>query len=335
MSELTLNGTTEIIGKEIPNIKGGFGPNEKAILAKDVAEFHDKEPRYVNKIIRNNVERFDEGVDYIDVKEHEKFAVQMVHSKILTQKSINASNNIYLLSERGYYTLARFFNDDWSWAIYKKLMNSYFKTGHLIDAEKVAGILTEFSQKLEQKMDDTLHTVKELVDNAIENQKQLKEINESNELNPYDKILIESDKPSPKKRLYNKVQEQYKEMKGYVLSTSAWDDFIKVYNDTFSANLGLQETNFSKKLGRFASIPETLEEHNNLYRGLMIADKMLGNISKRRKLTDSEIATIYLDTSRTHKELGEAFDVSDAHVSNIKNHKTRTEVTDKLHHIEI
>ena len=33
-TNLKLRGTTEVLGKEIPNIEGGFGKNEKAMLGQ-------------------------------------------------------------------------------------------------------------------------------------------------------------------------------------------------------------------------------------------------------------------------------------------------------------
>jgi len=91
----------------IPNIEGGFGPNQKAILAKDVAEFHDKELRFVNQTINRNIDKFEEGTDYIDVKEYENLAVALINSQILTQDAVNRSKNIYLLSGLGYYKITK------------------------------------------------------------------------------------------------------------------------------------------------------------------------------------------------------------------------------------
>jgi hypothetical protein len=91
----------------IPNIEGGFGPNQRAILAKDVAEFHDKELHHVNQTINRNIDKFEEAVDYIDVKEYQNLVIALTDNKILTQKSVNRSKNIYLLSGLGYYKITK------------------------------------------------------------------------------------------------------------------------------------------------------------------------------------------------------------------------------------
>ena len=91
----------------IPNIEGGFGPNQRAILAKDVAEFHDRELSDVNRRINDNLEKFEEKIDYIDVKEYKNLVITLTDNQILTQDAVNASKNIYLLSGIGYYKITK------------------------------------------------------------------------------------------------------------------------------------------------------------------------------------------------------------------------------------
>lgn len=43
-----------------------------------------------------------------------------------TQNQINASLNIYLLSERGYAKLLKILEDDKAWEIYDELVDNYF-----------------------------------------------------------------------------------------------------------------------------------------------------------------------------------------------------------------
>ena len=39
-NELRVNGTQKFMGIDIPVVEGGFGENQKVILAKTVAEIH-------------------------------------------------------------------------------------------------------------------------------------------------------------------------------------------------------------------------------------------------------------------------------------------------------
>lgn len=81
----------------------GFGENEKVMLAKTIAEIHGVELKYINKIINNNIERF--GVnDLRDLKSGSFKELQLINLGF-TNMQIAKSNNIYLLSERGYTKL--------------------------------------------------------------------------------------------------------------------------------------------------------------------------------------------------------------------------------------
>lgn len=125
MNSLTLKGKTKVDNMEFVHIEGGFGESKKSMLAKDIAEIHDKEVREVNQSINMNRKRFKDGIDIIDLKEME-FAINLIDNGIYTQNSINASKNIYLLSERGYSKLLKILEDDFAWEQYEKLVDGYF-----------------------------------------------------------------------------------------------------------------------------------------------------------------------------------------------------------------
>ncbi|WIF95019.1 ORF6N domain-containing protein [Caminicella sporogenes] len=153
MNELRLIGKTTVCGIEIPNIAGGFGKDKKAMLARDIAILHDKELKFVNRAINMNRKRFKDGIDIIDLKRHE-FAVHLVHSGIFTQGSVNASKNIYLLSERGYAKLIKIFDDDLAWERYDQLLDEYFEVREEI--EKHGAYITNRAnpEMLRQKADE-------------------------------------------------------------------------------------------------------------------------------------------------------------------------------------
>lgn len=127
MNELTIKGTTEVSGVIVPNIAGGFGKDKKSMLAHHVAGIHAKPLFKVNEAINNNRKRFKDNVDVIDVKARQEFAIHLVDSGIITRNAINAANNIYLLSERGYAKLLKVFEDDLAWDKYDELLDGYFQ----------------------------------------------------------------------------------------------------------------------------------------------------------------------------------------------------------------
>src|SRR5690554_2635870 len=126
MNDLQLKGTSFVYGRKIPNIEGGFGEGKKSMLAQDIARYHRKELKFVNRAINQNKGKFRNNVDVIDIKKHNDFVVHLMNQEILNQNAVNRSENIYLLSERGYAKLIKIFNDDLSWKMYDRLLDDYF-----------------------------------------------------------------------------------------------------------------------------------------------------------------------------------------------------------------
>ena len=123
---LKVNGLVNIYGMKFHDIEGGFGEGKKAILVKEIANIHRRELRVINQAINMNRTRFTDGLDIVDLKGTE-FAINLIDSGIYTQNSLNASSNIYLLSERGYSKLLKILEDDFAWEQYDKLVDGYFQ----------------------------------------------------------------------------------------------------------------------------------------------------------------------------------------------------------------
>ena len=121
-----VNGLVNIYGMKFHDIEGGFGEGKKAMLAKEIANIHGRESKDINRNINKNIKRFTKGIDIVDLKGTE-FEVILNHHEIYTQNAINRSDNIYLLSERGYSKLLKILEDDFAWEQYDKLVDGYFQ----------------------------------------------------------------------------------------------------------------------------------------------------------------------------------------------------------------
>lgn len=133
MNELKILGTEKIGSFEFTGIEGGFGEDKKAMLVKDIAEIYNRPVFKVNELINRNRKRFKDEIDVIDLKEN-NFAIFLKDSGF-TQNQINASNNIYLLSERGYAKLLKILEDDKAWEIYDELVDNYFNMRYVIQKQ--------------------------------------------------------------------------------------------------------------------------------------------------------------------------------------------------------
>lgn len=133
MNKLQVKGTQSFLGVEIPVIHGGFGGNQKVILAKTVAEIHGMELKHINETINNNIDEFEFGVDILDLKGTENFKV------VTTDLGINVSNrtkNIYLLSEQGYFALVQLMRSEKAKEIRKQLRREYFYMREVINSNE-------------------------------------------------------------------------------------------------------------------------------------------------------------------------------------------------------
>lgn len=125
-NKLIVKGTTKVCGIDVPNVYGGFGGDQKVILAKTIAELHNKKPSHVTQLINENLKHFDKGIDYIDLKDNKDATAVLVGSKLFTSQAIKVSKNIYLLSERGYSLLLKFMDSELSITQYKAVITEYF-----------------------------------------------------------------------------------------------------------------------------------------------------------------------------------------------------------------
>lgn len=127
--KIKIGGLITIGSMKFHDIEGGFGKDKKAMLVKEIAEIHSRPLFKVNQLINDNRKHFISGKDIIDVKANgfEPFAILLKDSGIYTQNAINASTNIYILSERGYAKLLKIMDDDLAWEKYDQLVDGYFQ----------------------------------------------------------------------------------------------------------------------------------------------------------------------------------------------------------------
>lgn len=124
MNNLKVIGKEKVGSIEFIGIEGGFGKDKKAMLVKDIAVIHGTTVGRINELINRNIKRFKKGIDLIDLKTG-NFAIVLNESGF-SQNQINATKNIYLLSERGYSKLLKLLEDDKAWELYDQLVDNYF-----------------------------------------------------------------------------------------------------------------------------------------------------------------------------------------------------------------
>ena len=133
--ELIVKGTQEFLGMNIPVIEGGFGEGQKVILAKTIAEIHEMKVKEVNKLINSNIKEFEFGIDILDLKTG-YYEEPVLKNGLFTKAQWGNSNNVYLLSEQGYFALVQLMKTEKAKEIRKKLRREYFKMRETIKNNK-------------------------------------------------------------------------------------------------------------------------------------------------------------------------------------------------------
>lgn len=124
MNQIKVIGQEHVGNIKFTGIEGGFGENKKAMLVKDIAKIHNRPVKKINELINNNIKRFKEAIDLIDLKQ--VLQKDLFSEYGFTKAEWGNSNNVYLLSERGYAKLLKILEDDKAWEIYDKLVDGYF-----------------------------------------------------------------------------------------------------------------------------------------------------------------------------------------------------------------
>ncbi|HBE9553555.1 ORF6C domain-containing protein [Clostridioides difficile] len=124
MNELKIKGKQKFMDLEIPIIEGGFGEDKKCMTDKTISEIHNQPNRKIRERIKDNIKRFKDDIDYIDIKRvlETDTLIELGYAK----QSITQADNIFLLSERGYSKLIKIMDTDLAWEIHDKIMDEYF-----------------------------------------------------------------------------------------------------------------------------------------------------------------------------------------------------------------
>ncbi len=128
VTAIAVSGTQPFMGKEIPIVLGGFGPNARCVCDKTVAEIHGQSERAIRKAVGRNISRFREMVDYIDLKRggHPVTTSELLSILGYSTQMVIQAEHIYIFSERGYAKLVKIMDTDQAWDIYERLLDEYF-----------------------------------------------------------------------------------------------------------------------------------------------------------------------------------------------------------------
>ena len=105
---IEIKGEVLLGDTKIKYVEGGFGEDQKSILASDVAKLCNKRTKHVQKLITNNIHRFNNN-DLIDLC-NENLKVQAKHLGLITSNA------------KGSYCKTNKFDEEWP-----KIREEYYK----------------------------------------------------------------------------------------------------------------------------------------------------------------------------------------------------------------
>ena len=135
---LKINGKQNFMGKEIPVVYGGFGKNQKCISDKTIAEIHKMQNKHVRERISNNIKRFKENIDFIDLKQRvdETGTLEILLNMGYAKQAITQAEHIYILSERGYAKLIKIMDTDFAWEVHDRMIDEYFSMREILNSSE-------------------------------------------------------------------------------------------------------------------------------------------------------------------------------------------------------
>lgn len=194
MNEIKVVDKTNVNGKNIQVLEGGFGEGQKVITDKWIADIHEVKAIHVREIISRNIKRFKEGIDYIDLKGIERN--DTLENIGYSKQAITQANKLFLLSERGYAKIIKIMDSDKAWEIHDELMDNYFNMRKIVDShlnnqsdlftQLMTASMTAISQVLDENMRNFKDEIKrEMVDTRniiteqeVKHEEQLKQTRE-------------------------------------------------------------------------------------------------------------------------------------------------------------
>lgn len=161
MNNITIRGTQNFMGNEIQVVSGGFGADKKCMCDKTIAEIHGQPTIEIRRRISDNINRFKENIDFIDLKQRmgESHTLELLQNLGYAKQSITQAEHIYILSERGYSKLIKIMDTDLAWEIHDKLMDEYFEMRDtqkslenlLLDPDTIIKLATNLKEEREHR----------------------------------------------------------------------------------------------------------------------------------------------------------------------------------------
>lgn len=159
---------------------------QRVVTMWDISKLHGATQHSIRMNFKNNRKYLIEGEDYFLLEKQSDFASNLIASKDVSKKVINAVKDIPVFTEAGYLLMTKPMTDEISWKVQRQLVNCYFKVKEqlnsgisdseklnveapkyvLEDINKTLEILTKMYKTMGVGMEDTFDMTKSLLKSA-------------------------------------------------------------------------------------------------------------------------------------------------------------------------
>lgn len=262
MNELMINGTQSFMEKEIPVVSGGFGVGKRCMSDKTIAEIHGMRGIDVRRRISDNIKRFKENVDFIDLKQRVHETHTSEKQRILSadtsedqhaydastldllgnlgyaKQSITQAEHIYLLSERGYAKLIKIMDTDKAWEVHDKLIDEYFE----LKEESIN------RQQLSPQMQLMNMLVESMSKNELEQKRQAEKLVQLDNKVASIKEVVALNATQWRKDSANIINKIAKDLGGYEHIKPIRDEIYRLLEQRMGVALNIRLTNKKKTM---------------------------------------------------------------------------------------
>lgn len=256
MNELMINGTQSFMEKEIPVISGGFGIGKRCMSDKTIADIHGMHAKHVRARITDNLKRFKENVDFIDLKQRdcETGTLELLQKLGYAKQSVTQAEHIFLLSERGYAKLIKIMDTDLAWEVHDKLIDEYFK-------------LKEDSinrQQLSPQMQLMNMLVESMSKNELEQKRQAEKLEQLDDKVTSIKEVVALNPTQWRKDSANIINKIAKDLGGYEHIKPIRDEIYRLLEQRMGVALNIRLTNKKKTMSLNGVCKSKIDKLNQL-----------------------------------------------------------------------
>lgn len=250
-TEIEIVGSKEFLGKQIPVIEGGFGEGKRCLTDKSISEIHSMRNTDVRRRITDNIKRFKEDIDFIDIKG--VYEAHTLEELGYSKQSITQAENIYLLSERGYAKLIKIMDTDLAWEIHDKLIDEYFVMRKQIEERKpqcVEDLIIMQAQSLKNLREQ----VNQATNHALEAKAEVKNI----------KDVVSLDTTSWRSETQNLIAKIARKQGDLGLIKDFRSESYELLNKRFGVSLETRLTNKRRRMAEEGVSKSKRDKLNNL-----------------------------------------------------------------------